>query len=130
MSSQPKQDDAITTGEAGGSAPSCGSISNTGFRVGQKVCRLAWAPGNTPHFAFGVVTKTTANTYWVDGEKGAGWSADSRSALKVAYLAIFNLASIQFPFRDGPRMNARQAVARVVKLRRIEAKFGKTRKKK
>lgn len=60
------------------------------FRVGQRVCRVCWRDGK-PFMKVATVTKTTTQTYYVDGDKkqSHGWHATAAGAIKFEYRCLF-----------------------------------------
>lgn len=103
------------------------------FRVGQRVCRVSFAGGDVA-VVVGVVTRIRkdGSMSTIDGKKiERSWSSSPADAIEFAYGTLFSL----YRYKTGSgwawhkNWNARRAVDTVCKLRRLECKVLRIRKK-
>lgn len=100
------------------------------FRVGQQVCRVAWADG-VPCLRFAKVTKVTIRNCYVDGEKKASynWHGTAKEAIDFEYRDLFSDWGLQILRPRPHNWTVRDTVRCVCRLRRMEIRLIRRRKK-
>lgn len=102
------------------------------FRINQRVLRVRWKQG-VPFLKFGIVTKVTASSYYVDkAPKPARWWANWEEAIRAEYLSLFMDWDSQFgKLRRGVTgFEVEDTVCCVCELRRLERKLRRRQSKK
>ena len=97
------------------------------FRMGQRVCKVAWRNGR-PYVVVSRVVRLTKTTYYVEGKKeyGQDWCASWREAIDSAYECFLRDAHgllIRGWGDDQSTWEIKDTVRAVCRIRRLERKI-------